>query len=276
MPTTLRTAPRAPRWPPGQRPSSSACTGTTVGSAARWPPDRSGSPQSGCVRPKCLHRFPDPLLQVLEPRAVRVSLGSHQHVHRQAPALRLREDEPSSYLPDPPLQPVPLNDAPPVLRDDDTQPGKRNGGRREEDVYQPRPLALPPLKDCADLIGVADADPSRETFTRSGRRSVYLLPTTTARRARPFFRRRERVARPPRVFILARNPCLLTRLRLRGLYVGFIRDSPIHGSFFVSKRAWEDSDAWRQASTPPVASHVESRRYVAFPSTELTFPHPLH
>ena len=58
---------------------------------------------------------------------------------------------------------------------------------------------------------------------------AYLLPTVTTRRARPLFRRRERVARPPRVFILARNPCLLTRLRLRGLYVGFIPDSPIHG-----------------------------------------------
>jgi len=64
-----------------------------------------------------------------------------------------------------------------------------------------------------------------------------LLPGATTRRARPFLRRRERVARPPRVLIRSRNPCLLTRLRLRGLYVGFIRGCPIHGIFFVSKRA---------------------------------------
>jgi hypothetical protein len=36
--------------------------------------------------------------------------------------------------------------------------------------------------------------------------------------------------RPPFVAMRARNPCLFTRLRLRGLYVGFICASPIHGS----------------------------------------------
>src|ERR1043166_3543982 len=43
------------------------------------------------------------------------------------------------------------------------------------------------------------------------------------RRLRPFFRRRDRTARPHTCFMRARNPCLLMRRRLRGRYVG-----PIH------------------------------------------------
>ena len=48
-------------------------------------------------------------------------------------------------------------------------------------------------------------------------------------RARPRRLRRLSAFRPPVVFMRARNPCLFTRLRLRGLYVGFISGSPIHG-----------------------------------------------
>jgi hypothetical protein len=42
----------------------------------------------------------------------------------------------------------------------------------------------------------------------------------TVRRLRPFLRRRDSTARPQRVFMRCRNPCLRTRLRLRGRYVG--------------------------------------------------------
>jgi hypothetical protein len=38
----------------------------------------------------------------------------------------------------------------------------------------------------------------------------------TVSRFRPFFRRRERTARPQRVAIRARNPCLVTRRLFRG------------------------------------------------------------
>lgn len=44
----------------------------------------------------------------------------------------------------------------------------------------------------------------------------------TVRCLRPFFRRRLRIARPHRVRIRARNPCLLVRRLLRGRYVGFM------------------------------------------------------
>ena len=40
---------------------------------------------------------------------------------------------------------------------------------------------------------------------------------------RPFFRRRERTARPQRVAMRARNPCLVIRRLFRGRYDGFIR-----------------------------------------------------
>ena len=46
----------------------------------------------------------------------------------------------------------------------------------------------------------------------------------TVSRLRPFFRRRERTARPQRVAIRARNPCLLIRRLFRGRYDGFIRE----------------------------------------------------
>src|SRR3954452_16746002 len=39
---------------------------------------------------------------------------------------------------------------------------------------------------------------------------------------RPFFRRRDRTARPQRVAMRARNPCLVIRRLFRGRYDGFI------------------------------------------------------
>jgi hypothetical protein len=44
----------------------------------------------------------------------------------------------------------------------------------------------------------------------------------TVRRFRPFLRRRDSTARPQRVAIRARKPCLLRRRLLRGRYDGFI------------------------------------------------------
>jgi hypothetical protein len=45
----------------------------------------------------------------------------------------------------------------------------------------------------------------------------------SASRLRPFLRRRESTARPQRVAMRARNPCLLIRRLFRGRYDGFIR-----------------------------------------------------
>src|SRR5438046_5037557 len=69
------------------------------------------------------------------------------------------------------------------------------------------------------------------------------------RRLRPFFRRRDRTARPHTSFMRARNPCLLMRRRLRGRYVG-----PIHSSRGDGKRT--RSSARRSRLTFPQADRT--------------------
>lgn len=51
-----------------------------------------------------------------------------------------------------------------------------------------------------------------------------LLGSDTVSRFRPFLRLRESTARPQRVAIRARNPCLLIRRLFRGRYDGFMRE----------------------------------------------------
>lgn len=51
---------------------------------------------------------------------------------------------------------------------------------------------------------------------------AYLDPTRTTSSERPRRRRRFNVLRPAFVAMRARKPCLLRRLRFRGLYVGFM------------------------------------------------------
>jgi len=53
-----------------------------------------------------------------------------------------------------------------------------------------------------------------------------LDPIRTVSARRPRRRRRFSVARPAFVLMRERNPCLLRRLRFRGLYVGFILPVP--------------------------------------------------
>lgn len=161
---------------------------------------------------------------------MRLPPGADENIEGQPPISERREDGPTADLAQSALDAVPGHGAPTMLRHDEAQAGKGSGGRRQEDLEVLGPLALPPLQESADLTRVPDAGGAREALPGPRVGSGYLLPTDTMRRARPFFRRRERVARPPRVFIRARNPCLFTRLRLRGLYVGFIADSPIHES----------------------------------------------
>jgi len=57
---------------------------------------------------------------------------------------------------------------------------------------------------------------------RGPRSPDYLPPILTVSWLRPRRRRALRTLRPLFVFMRERNPCLFERLRLRGLYVGFI------------------------------------------------------
>ena len=75
----------------------------------------------------------------------------------------------------------------------------------------------------------ADVGRARETVVpRQARRWRQEPPcfegSDTVNRLRPFFRLRESTARPHRVAMRARKPCLLMRRLLRGLYDGFIEE----------------------------------------------------
>jgi hypothetical protein len=76
-----------------------------------------------------------------------------------------------------------------------------------------------------------DPRPAGQALRSAAGFDVYgFVAMVTAIRARPCSLRRLSVLRPPFVAMRARNPCLFNRLRLRGLYVGFISGSPVHGS----------------------------------------------
>ena len=99
----------------------------------------------------------------------------------------------------------------------------------EEDVHIRCPLPLPPLKERADLCREPDARRSRKSLPCRRSPRAYFPPTVTTSRARPRLRLRASVFRPAFVAFRARKPCLLIRLRFRGLYVGPIWSNPIHG-----------------------------------------------
>ena len=84
------------------------------------------------------------------------------------------------------------------------------------------------LEAATPAMGQAAANVGRAcepVGSRQARRSRQEPPCFDGRETvscfRPFLRRRERTARPQRVAIRARNPCLFFRLRLCGRYVGF-------------------------------------------------------
>jgi hypothetical protein len=79
------------------------------------------------------------------------------------------------------------------------------------------------LEPAAPAMGEAAANVGRArepVGSRQARRTRQEPPcfdgSETVSCLRPFFRRRERTARPQRVAIRARNPCLLIRRLLRG------------------------------------------------------------
>ena len=92
------------------------------------------------------------------------------------------------------------------------------------------------IEKITDLGATANTSIPREALAAALPTGLYFPPTFTTICARPLFRRRLSALRPPAVFMRARNPCLLTRFRFRGLYVGFITASPSH-VYNVSKGA---------------------------------------
>ena len=88
-------------------------------------------------------------------------------------------------------------------------------------VYVLEPAA-PPVCEAATNIGRAREPMSPRKARRCRQEPPCFEGKDTVRRLRPFLRRHESTARPHRVAIRARNPCLLTRRLFRGRYDGFI------------------------------------------------------
>jgi hypothetical protein len=83
--------------------------------------------------------------------------------------------------------------------------------------------AAPAMSEAAANVGRA-REPMRSRQARRGRQEPPCFDgSETVSRLRPFLRRRERTARPHRVAMRARKPCLLIRRLLRGRYDGFMR-----------------------------------------------------
>ncbi len=83
--------------------------------------------------------------------------------------------------------------------------------------------AAPAMSEAAANVGRAREPVGSREARRWRQEPPCFDGNETVRRLRPFFRRRDSTARPQRVAIRARNPCLLMRRLFRGRYDGFIR-----------------------------------------------------
>lgn len=164
----------------------------------------------------------------LEVYIVRRRSRPDQDVGPDPPLIKPREYPSPANFPKPPLEEVSRDNLVTVFGNDKSEAGTGSERRRKKDIHVRRPLTLPPLQQLADFRTVSNACTPREPLDPDGSVDGYLPPICTTICALPRLRRRLSVFRPPTLFMRARNPCLFTRLRLRGLYVGFITSSPIH------------------------------------------------
>lgn len=123
------------------------------------------------------------------------------------------------------LQAIPFDDATSMFWDNQRQARTRRRGSGHEHVELTRPLPLPPAKQCPDLRAPAYACAAREPKA-SRRPGRYFCGIVAASRLRPLRRRRAISFRPAFVFIRPRKPCLRSRFRFRGWYVGFTGSPP--------------------------------------------------
>lgn len=90
------------------------------------------------------------------------------------------------------------------------------------DHVQVLETAAAPMGEAAANIRRAGEPMSSRQARRCRQEPPCFEGSETVSRFRPFFRRRDSTARPQRVAIRARNPCLLMRRLFRGRYDGFI------------------------------------------------------
>lgn len=82
--------------------------------------------------------------------------------------------------------------------------------------------ASPALREAAAEVGRAPEPVGSREARRRRQEPPCFDGSDTVSRFRPFFRLRDSTARPHREAMRARNPCLLIRRLLRGLYDGFM------------------------------------------------------
>jgi hypothetical protein len=102
-----------------------------------------------------------------------------------------------------------------VSRNDQSHPRVARQVVRPDHVQMPEAAAPARREAAADVGGAREPVGSREARRRRQEPPCFDGSETVSR-FRPFFRRRESTARPHRVAIRARKPCLLMRRLLRG------------------------------------------------------------
>jgi hypothetical protein len=99
--------------------------------------------------------------------------------------------------------------------------------------------AAPAMSESAAKVGRAREPVCPREARRCRQEPPCFDGSETVSRFRPFFRRRESTARPQRVAIRARNPCLAIRRLFRGRYDGFIRGTlPSEPGKLVGEAGW--------------------------------------
>jgi hypothetical protein len=101
------------------------------------------------------------------------------------------------------------------LRDDQSHPWVARCIVQPDDLERPDPPPLP-FREAPGQLRPAGETPRPRQPLAGRQRPPCLEPSRTVSRFRPFLRRRDRVARPQRVAIRARNPCVAARRLLRG------------------------------------------------------------
>jgi hypothetical protein len=156
--------------------------------------------------------------ETLEARGVSLPARPDDQIPRRLPRLKLLAPD----LPQPPAQTIAGHRGRLELGDDQSHPWSARWVVHPDQVQVLKAMA-PAMGEAAANIGRAREPVGSREARRWRQEPPCFDGSDTVSRFRPFLRRRERTARPQRVAIRARNPCLLTRRLFRGRYDGFIR-----------------------------------------------------
>jgi len=191
-------------------------------------PDHAGQQVTG-QQPELLHGdspgaqdgfAPHPELgtQGIEVGGVGLPPGPNHQIPGGLPLLDLLPPD----LPQPPAQTIAGHRGGLELGDDQSHPWLARLVVHP-DYIQVLGAAAAAMRQAAANVGRAREPMSPRQARRRRQEPPCFDGSDTVSRLRPFFRRRERTARPQRVAMRARNPCLVIRRLFRGRYDGFIR-----------------------------------------------------